>query len=246
MRLSDKKAIITGAASGIGAATVELFVQEGAQVVAVDLSADRLVEQHGSNTQIICLAQDVAGKDAPETIINAAINGFGGVDILVNNAGLGAGIPAEEMTPEIWQRQFDVHTHGSFWLCHAAFPFLQKSAAGRIINIASVMATHTDYGLAAYCASKAAITGYTRNLALEWGKYGITANCVLPGAIYTGMTNANFDNPDIAAVWAKKSPLKRLGQPLDIARGILFLASDDGGFVTGQDLNVDGGMLLRT
>ena len=86
----------------------------------------------------------------------------------------------------------------------------------------------------------------TRNLALELGKYGVTANCILPGAIHTGMTAASFANEDIADIWARKSPLRRLGQPIDIARGALFLASDDGGFVTGHDLNVDGGMLLRS
>ena len=90
------------------------------------------------------------------------------------------------------------------------------------------------------------MTGYTRTLALELGKYGITANCILPGAINTGMTAASFAHDEIADIWAKKSPLRRLGQPIDIARGALFLASDDSGFVTGHDLNVDGGMLLRT
>ena len=108
------------------------------------------------------------------------------------------------------------------------------------------MAQHTDYGLTAYCASKAGVTGYTRTLALELGKFGITANCILPGAIHTGMTAASFAHDEIADTWAKKSPLRRLGQPIDIARGALFLASEESGFVTGHDLNVDGGMLLRT
>ncbi len=106
------------------------------------------------------------------------------------------------------------------------------------------MAEGTDFGLAAYCASKAGVAGLTRNLALELGKYGITANYILPGAIVTGMTKS-FDDPAIAEIWAKKSPLRRLGEPIDIARGALFLASADGGFVTGHGLNVDGGMMLR-
>ena len=103
------------------------------------------------------------------------------------------------------------------------------------------MAFDTDYGLAAYCASKAGVGGLTRTLALELGKFNITANYVCPGAIYTGMTRTNFDNPEIRAVWEKKAALRRLGQPIDIARGALLLASDDADFITGHELVVDGG-----
>jgi len=108
------------------------------------------------------------------------------------------------------------------------------------------MAEGTDLGLAAYCASKAGVAGLTRTLALELGKFGITANYLLPGAIRTGMTTPLWDaRPDIADIWARKSPMRRLGEPLDLARGALFLASDDGGFVTGHGLHVDGGLMLR-
>jgi 3-oxoacyl-[acyl-carrier protein] reductase len=107
------------------------------------------------------------------------------------------------------------------------------------------MAEGTDFGLAAYCASKAGVAGLTRTLALEEGRYGITANYIEPGAVVTGMTRGMHENPDVAAVWAKKSPLKRLGQPIDIAKGALFLASDLGAFVTGHGLRVDGGLMLR-
>ena len=142
-------------------------------------------------------------------------------------------------------KPLDVSSHPLFVAIGCVNRIL-KATAGRIINVASVMAQHTDYGLTAYCASKAGVTGYTRTLALELGKYGITANCILPDAINTGMTAASFAHDEIADAWAKKSPLRRLGQPIDIARGALFLASDDSGTVTGHDLNVDGGMLLRT
>ena len=108
------------------------------------------------------------------------------------------------------------------------------------------MAFDTDFGLAAYCASKAGVGGLTRTLALELGKFGITANYVCPGEIYTGMTRTNFDKPEIRAVWEKKAALRRLGQPIDIARGALLLASDDADFITGHELVVDGGLTLRT
>ncbi len=107
------------------------------------------------------------------------------------------------------------------------------------------MAEMTDYGLAAYCASKAGVAGLTRTLALELGKYAITANYIEPGAIVTGLTRENFADPAIAAVWAKKAALRRLGQPIDIARAALFLASEESAFVTGHGLTVDGGLTLR-
>lgn len=250
MRLENKVAIVTGAASGIGAATAQLFAAEGAHVLAVDMNETGLhetqAESQAAKGQIACLALDISEAQAADTIVDDAVSRFGQLDILMNNAGIGSNAPGESMPLEVWQKTLDVNLTASFRLCQAAIPHLKNAPAGRIINVASVMAQHTDYGLAAYSASKAGVTGYTRTLALELGKFGITANCILPGAIHTGMTAAGFANNEIADIWAKKSPLRRLGHPIDIARGALFLASDGGGFVTGHDLNVDGGMLLRT
>jgi len=239
MRLEKRVAIVTGAASGIGRATAELFASEGANVLAVDLAPFTL--DHGN---IQTLDQDVSAENAASIIVRRAVECFGQLDILMNNAGVGGGGPAESLPDEIWDKTLAVNVTAHFKLAKAAIPHLRKSEAGRIINVASVMAEGTDYGLAAYSASKAGVAGLTRNLALELGRDGITANYILPGAIQTGMT-VNFDDPKIAEIWAKKSPLKRLGQPIDIARGALFLASDEGGFVTGHGLNLDGGLMLR-
>ncbi len=246
MRLEDKSAIVTGAASGIGRATAQLFAAEGARVLAVDLADGALREAHGSDPNITTFAADIALDGSAEAIVAEAVSRFGGLDILVNNAGVSANVLAEIMPVEEWDRVFSVNIRGTFLLCKAAIPELRKHEAGRIVNVASVMAEHTDYGLSAYAASKAGVAGLTRTLALELGKFGITANYVLPGAIYTGMTRQNFDQDHIRQVWEKKAALRRLGQPLDIARGILFLASDDGGFVTGHGLTIDGGLTLRT
>ncbi len=240
MRLENKVAIVTGAASGIGRATAELFASEGAKVLAVDLKPFTL----DGTGAIETFAQDVSAEGAAAQIVGKAVSRFGQLDILMNNAGVGFGAPVAEFPDEQWDRLMAINVTAHFKLAKAAIPHLKESVAGRIINVASAMAEGTDYGLAAYSASKAGVAGLTRNLALELGREGITANYILPGAIQTGMT-VNFADPKIAEIWAKKSPLKRLGQPIDIARGALFLASDDGGFVTGHGLNVDGGLMLR-
>ena len=242
MRLEGRVAIVTGAASGIGRASAQLFAAEGARVLAVDLPGKGLA----AADRIAILERNIADTDAPQSIVDAALANFGQIDIVMNNAGIGVNALAEATTDDQWARVLDVNLTAQFRLCRQAIPYLKESKAGRIVNVASVMAEGTDYGLASYCASKAGVAGLTRTLALELGKFGITANYLEPGAIETGMTKPLWDaRPDVAEVWAKKSALRRLGQPIDLARAALFLASDEGGFVTGHGLVVDGGLMLR-
>ncbi len=246
MRLKDKAAIVTGAASGIGRATAQLFAEQGAHVLAVDLPGKKLAEAHRPFDAIETLETDIAADDAPKTIVDTAVTAFSRLDIVMNNAGVASNALAEEMKREAWDRTIAVNLTAPFLICQQAIPHLRESGAGRIINVASVMAEGTDYGLSAYCASKAGVAGFTRTLALELGKFKITANYLLPGAIRTGMTSPLWDaRPDVADIWAKKSALRRLGQPEDLAKAALFLASDDGAFVTGHGLTVDGGLMLR-
>lgn len=243
MRLENRAAIVTGAASGIGQATAQLFAEEGALVLAVDLPDKGLAASHA---RIRTLEKSVGDADAGNVIVGEAIKQFGRLDILMNNAGIASSSRIEEITDESWDRTITVNLTAQMRLARAAVAHLKQSPAGRIVNVASVMAEGTDYGLSAYCASKAGVAGLTRTLALELGKFGITANYLEPGAIRTGMTSGLWDaRPDVAEVWAKKSALRRLGQPIDLARAALFLASDDGGFVTGHGLVVDGGLMLR-
>ena len=243
-RLSGKAAIVTGAASGIGRASAELFALEGARVLAVDRPGTDLTSSVSSSIQ--AFEADVSVDDAPARIVAAALAAFGKLDILYNNAGIGASVLAAEMTDEAWDRIQAVDLRAVFRLTREAIPHLVKSPAGRIISTASVMAEFTDYGLAAYCAAKAGVVGLTRTLALELGKHGVTANAILPGAIRTGMTAHNFSDPRIAEIWARKAVLRRLGEPIDVARLALFLASDEAAFVTGQAIAADGGLTLRT
>ncbi|MDP1631101.1 MAG: SDR family NAD(P)-dependent oxidoreductase [Caulobacter sp.] len=241
-RLAGRAAIVTGAASGIGRASAELFAGEGARVLAVDRPGADLGFDHPA---IETLAQDISEDAAPAAIVARAVAAFGGLDIVYNNAGVSGSSPVGETTDEAFDRQIAVNLRAAFRLSREAVKHLVASPAGRLIFTASIMARHTDNGLVAYSASKAGVVGMMRTFALELGRHGVTANAILPGAIATGMTAASFEHDEIAALWAKKAALKRLGQPIDIARAALFLASDDGGFVSGQALGVDGGLMLR-
>jgi len=246
MRLKNKAAIVTGAASGIGRATAQLFAKEGARVLAVDLPGKGLADTHKAHETIATLEADIAADGAPKKIVDTAVQRFGRLDIVMNNAGIGSNALGEAMTREQWDRTLAVNLTAPFFICQHAIPHLRDCGAGRIINVASVMAEGTDYGLSTYCASKAGVAGFTRTLALELGKFAITANYLMPGAIKTGMTSPLWEaRPDVADIWAKKSALRRLGQPEDLAKAALFLASDDGAFVTGHGLTVDGGLMLR-
>ncbi|MGE3248854.1 MAG: SDR family NAD(P)-dependent oxidoreductase [Hyphomonadaceae bacterium] len=241
-RLKGRRAIVTGAASGIGAASVKLFRAEGANVLAVDLPGREWADLGPGPS----LQMDIALEEAPDRIMAAARAELGGLDILFNNAGVAGNALAADLSDAEWDRIVSVNLRAAFRLSRAAIPALIESSSGRIINTASVMAEGTDYGLAAYCASKAGVAGLTRSLALELGKFGVTANYLLPGAIRTGMTSPLWNaRPDVAGIWAKKAALRRLGEPIDLARAALFLASEDGGFVTGHGLVVDGGLTLR-
>lgn len=243
--LAGRKAIVTGAASGIGLASARLFAAEGAQVLAVDLPGGPL-EEAFEGTAIATLAVSVTDHDAPAAIMARAVEALGGIDIVFNNAGVADSALAALMSDEAWDRVLDVNLRAVFRVTRAAIPFLVNSPAGRIINTASVMAEGTGMGLGAYSASKAGVVGFTRTLAVELGKHGVTANAILPGAIRTGMTAGLWEQrPEVAELWARKSVLRRLGEPDDIARVAAFLASDAAGFVTGQAIAVDGGLTLR-
>ncbi len=249
-RLAGKVAVVTGAASGIGEATARLFAAEGATVVAVDRPDSPIVAVHAGDARIVPVAQDVADDDAPARVLAEALRAGGGLDILFNNAGVSGRRLVEEHDDALWDRQFDVNVRAAFRMCRAAIPLLRARAEAtgraRILNTASVMAERTDIGLSGYVASKHAVAGLSKTLALELGKWGITVNWLLPGAIETGMTREAFSDPAIRAVWAKKAALRRLGTPMDMARAALLLASDEADFVTGHGLVADGGLTLRT
>lgn len=235
--LRGRRAIVTGAASGIGAAVVARLMDEGCTVLAIDLAAAGLT---GTHNLAIDVGEAAAIKDEAEAKL-------GGCDILINNAGVCPAGPLADMSEEMWDRALDVNVTSVMRLTRACLPMLQKSVAGRVINTGSILSRFGDAGLVAYATSKHAVLGLTRALAMEIGPLGITVNCVQPGAIDTGMTRPMFDsNPDILSYYIGRSALGRVGQPEDIADVMVFLASDDSRFITGQGIMVDGGLMVHS
>ena len=238
--LNGRTAVVTGAASGIGAATVARLIADGAAVLAVDRTADGL---GGTHTLLADVGQPAAILD----IVARATAAFGGLDILINNAGVCPSGPFEAMTDADWDLALAINVTAAMKLSRAALPLLKQSRAGRIVNTGSIMSRYGDAGLVAYATSKHAILGLTRALAMECGPFGITVNCVQPGAIVTGMTKAAFaDVPGFADHYTARSALGRLGEPEDIADVFAFLVSDDARFITGQGLMVDGGVMTHS
>jgi 3-oxoacyl-[acyl-carrier protein] reductase len=238
-RLNGRKALVTGAASGIGAATVRRLLADGAVVLACDISSEGLA---GTVNHVANLAD----PQAITTLAAAAHSQLGGLDILINNAGVCPVGTLDELTDDQWQFGLDVNLLAPARLSKACLALLKASKAGRVINTGSILSRYGDAGLGAYAASKHAILGFTRSLAMELGPYGVTVNCVQPGCIVTGMTRGMLENEAAAEYYRDKSALKRLGQPEDIADVIAFLACDDARFITGQGIIADGGVMTHS
>lgn len=238
-RLKGRKALVTGAASGIGAATVARLLADGATVLACDISGEGMA---GTFNHVANLAD----PQAIALLAAAAESQLGGLDILVNNAGVCPVGTLEDLTDDQWQFGLDVNLLAPARLAKACLSLLKASSAGRVINTGSILSRYGDAGLGAYAASKHAILGFTRSLAMEVGPYGVTVNCVQPGCIVTGMTRGMLENGAAAEYYREKSALKRLGQPEDIADVIAFLASDDARFITGQGIIADGGVMTHS
>lgn len=241
-RFSGSRVLVTGAADGIGAATVAAFLGEGASVLGVDINPPR-----GDAPQCHFETLDLTGENAPQQLVAIVERELGGLDVLVNNAGICEVAPMESTSDDIWDRVLDINLRAMFRLSRAALPLLRDSEAGRVINIASVSARFANEGMGAYTASKHGVAGLSKSLAAEWGRDGITVNYILPGAIITGITRELREADEtFRTFWENKSPLGRWGEPEDIARGILFLASRDADFITGQGLAIDGGAMAMS
>lgn len=243
--LDGKVAIVTGAADGMGRAIVERFAAEGAKVVATDVDAARLVAAHDGNPSVATIGVDITAVDAPDRIVGLAIDRFGRLDILVNAAGIFAVSPLDDMARADWDRMMDVNLNAPFRLCQRALPELKSAGAGRIVNIASTSAHRARAGTGCYTISKHALAGLTISLAVEFAKFGITANSIDPGTILTGITRAHLENTTRMKDLTNQGLMDRLGTVEEIAEAAMYFVGPNSGYTTGHALAVDGGFLIR-
>lgn len=257
MRLANKRALVTGGASGIGKATVERFVREGAAVSISDLNAsaaERLAEQlRPAGGRVTAVGGDVSIEQDARRMVEESVSFLGGLDILVNSAGIGPPATVVSATLEHWNRVIGVNLTGVFLMSKYAIPEMVRAGSGSIVHVGSVAAWVAFYGVAAYCASKGGVVELTRQMAADFAANNIRVNSVNPGVIDTPLVDSSLrehfgDNGEWQKVkdgYAEAHLLKRLGQPCEIANAILFLASDEASFMTGSAMVVDGGFSIK-
>ncbi|HEV8193021.1 MAG TPA: 3-oxoacyl-ACP reductase FabG [Ktedonobacterales bacterium] len=248
-RFEDRVALVTGGARGIGAATVQRFAQEGARVAIADLEVEgceRLAaELRAAGTEALPIDCDVSDAGQVQAMVDQVLERFGRLDILVNNAGITRDNLLHKMTDDDWDRVIAVHLRGAFLCSRTAQKPMVERKYGRIISLSSTSALG-NRGQANYSAAKAGLQGFTRTLAIELGPFGITANAVAPGFIDTEMTRSTAERLGItfdqmSEALSNEIPLRRVGQPSEVASVIAFLASEDASYVSGQIIYVKGG-----
>ncbi|MGA0408591.1 MAG: 3-oxoacyl-[acyl-carrier-protein] reductase [Limisphaerales bacterium] len=244
--LDGKKAVVTGAGRGIGKAVAVTLAQAGADVVCLSRTQanvdETAAEIRDLGRQAWAFAVDVADAASSQEAATAILKETGSIDILVNNAGVTRDDLLMRMSEEAWDTVMDTNLKGAFTLCKAFARTFMKQRSGRIINIASVIGLMGNAGQANYAASKAGLIGFTKSIARELSSRGVTCNAIAPGFIETDMTAALNESQRQAIL--EKIPLNRLGQVEDIAQAVVYLAGPGAGYITGQVLTVDGGMVM--
>jgi len=248
-RLEGRVALVTGAASGIGKATVRRLTDEGAAVLLTDvnesLGATTTEELRDAGARVDFLRHDVTSEADWEAAVAKAVEEFGGLDIVVNNAGMGDLATIEETSLEDWQRTIAIDQTGVFLGMKTAAPHLKASGHGSVVNISSIFGTSGGFGTSpAYHAAKGAVRTLTKNVALHWATEGVRVNSIHPGFIDTPILDTARGTP-FEQVMLDLTPMGRLGRPEEIAAGVAYLVSDDASFVTGLELYIDGGYIAR-
>jgi NAD(P)-dependent dehydrogenase (short-subunit alcohol dehydrogenase family) len=255
-RFADRRVIVTGAGSGIGQATVARLLGEGATVVGYDVSADGLArtakaaDNAGTGKRLTTAVLDVSSEDAVAAAVDAAVDGLGGLEVLVNAAAIQRCANTHEHTLADWNATLAVNLTGVFLMTRRALPALLESGRGVVINFTSTAASFAHPYMAAYAASKGGVLSFTHSLALEYSKRGLRAVNIQPGGVATALALSTLDKMPEGydpGLWAKQTPLLHgkenevLGDPSSVAAVIAMVASDDGAFVTGTEIRIDGG-----
>lgn len=249
MRLGNKVAIITGAGSGIGAASAKLFAKEGAKVMVADWQEEggqKVVEEiKAASGEAIFIKIDVSKATDIDAMVSTCVSTFGKLDILFNNAGIAPMGKIEDFSEADWQKVIDIDLKGVFLGVKRAIPEMEKQGRGKIISTASIAGMVGFDAISGYCAAKGGVVNLTRELALECAPKKINVNAIAPGIIETAMTKDILADPKQKEGMQAGTPYPRLGQPEDIANAALYLASDESDFVTGHTLVVDGGWTAK-
>lgn len=238
-RLENKVAIVTGGASGIGASMVDLFVQEGAIVVAADIN-DEALEKASQKENVYGMKLNVASDEEWEAFAKEVNDRFGKIDILVNNAGISSEKPYQEINLDDWQKMLSINGFGPFAGIKHVAPYMAAQNQGSIVNISSYTA-QIGQGFNHYSASKGAVRALSKAAATTFGHQGVRVNTLFPGIIETPMTASLSTSKELLGRLIQATPLQRLGKPADIANAALFLASDESSYITGSELVIDGG-----
>lgn len=247
--LQGKVALVTGAAQGIGREIALGFAQYGADIVAVDLTDEKLLTLKNAieaqKRRCLVLKIDLTHGDQIERMVETAVKEMGKIDILANIAGVNVHKAAEEMTEKDWDFVLDINLKALFFCCQAVGKVMLRQGSGRIINMSSSFGMAGFGGRTAYAASKAAVSNLTKTLALEWSAKGINVNALAPGPVWTEARHELFSNPEFYANLLKKVPINRTAKPVEIVGPAIFLASEASSFVTGETLLVDGGFCAQ-
>ncbi|MGF0238058.1 SDR family oxidoreductase [Rhodococcus sp. IEGM1300] len=246
MKLQDKVALITGAGAGIGEATAKLFVSEGAKVIIADRNIEQaLAVAEALGSQAFAVQADVSNAAEVKTMVEKAVAHFGGIDILVNNAGFGTLGTVVTVDEDTWDQVIDVNLKGVFLCSKYVIPEIVRRGGGAVVNLASTISVVGIKDRAAYVAAKGGVAALTRAMALDHALEGVRVNSVAPGVIASSYYDKMFETVEDPVAFKKglaaRSPLNKMGEPIDIANVILFLASQDSNFATGAMFTVDGG-----
>jgi NAD(P)-dependent dehydrogenase (short-subunit alcohol dehydrogenase family) len=247
--LQGKVAVITGSSRGIGRAIAQRMAEHGAKVVVTSRKLDACQEVVGAinaaGGEAFAHACNISRKEDLQSLVDAAVDRWGGIDVLVCNAAVNPYFgPSIDMPDEAYDKVMNSNVRSNFWLCNMVLPQMAQRSGGSVIVISSIAGLVGSPSLAVYGISKAADMALVRNLCVEWGSKNIRANCIAPGLVRTDFARALWENPDTYAHTVKAYPLRRIGEPDEIAGAAVFLAGPSGSFMTGQTMVIDGGGVI--